>query len=107
MKDHEANKCSSKTVSQSSDEIVTHKCKLCSCIKDSTVDMTKHCFLEHNYCVECEQKFDSLIDAIQHMNAIHSTSAGGKTQPIKETSIENLSYNCKFCDCQKNSTIDM
>ena len=58
---------------QPTKENESHNCKFCGSPKNSPEDVIKHCFAEHNYCLECEKKFQSLSDAIHHMNSIHVT----------------------------------
>ena len=58
---------------QPTKENESHNCKFCGSPKNSPEDVIKHCFAEHNYCLECEKKFQSLSDAVDHMNSIHVT----------------------------------
>ena len=54
----------------------SEKCKFCGNQISSVDNIIKHCFAEHNYCMDCKQKFDSKSEAINHLNSVH-------TKPMK------------------------
>ena len=47
------------------------KCTFCGLIRFCTMDLKKHCFSDHKYCIQCEIQYDTHKDLLEHCRQIH------------------------------------